>query len=346
MNSKATKQSTDEIVDEPWLSIVIPVYNEEANLPELLQRCLSVCEKIGRSYEIILVDDGSRDASVELIRAAVNDNTNKIAGVFLNRNYGQHSAVMAGFAHASGAVIVTLDADLQNPPEEIPRLLVPIEEGCDVVGSVRMHRKDSLFRRLSSRIINKGVQKATGVMMTDYGCMMRAYSRNIVNAMLQCREHSTFIPVLANSFANRTAEIQVAHAERTNDESKYDIWKLINLQFDLLTSMTTFPLRLLSILGGGIAILGFLFSLLLFAMRFLYGAEWAAEGVFTVFAVLFIFIGLQLLAMGVVGEYIGRIYNDVRDRPSYFIREVIGAGANHADSSKILDGSQMESSVD
>jgi len=344
MNSIAG-QSNSKADDGPWLSIVIPVYNEEANLTELMQRCLSVCENLHRSYEIILVDDGSRDASVEIIRAAVSEHDDKIAGVFLNRNYGQHAAIMAGFAHASGAVIVTLDADLQNPPEEIPKLLGPIDNGCDVVGSVRMHRQDSLFRRLSSRIINKAVQKATGVMMTDYGCMLRAYRRSIVNAMLQCREHSTFIPVLANSFANRTAEVQVAHAERSNDESKYDIWKLINLQFDLLTSMTTFPLRLLSIVGGGMAMLGFLFSLLLFVMRFAYGAEWAAEGVFTVFAVLFIFAGLQLLAMGLVGEYIGRIYSDVRDRPSYFIREVIGTGAKHADTATMLDTDQMKVSA-
>ncbi|MCG6891442.1 MAG: glycosyltransferase [Gammaproteobacteria bacterium] len=336
MNAPDRKKTAGGKDDGPWLSIVIPVYNEEANLPELLQRCLAVGDNLGRRYEIVLVDDGSRDASEQIIRAAVKDHDDKIAGVFLNRNYGQHAAVMAGLAHASGAVIVTLDADLQNPPEEIPRLLVPIEDGCDVVGSVRMDRKDSLFRRLSSRIINKAVQRATGVMMTDYGCMLRAYSRQIVNAMLQCREHSTFIPVLANSFANRTAEIEVSHAERSNDESKYDIWKLINLQFDLLTSMTTFPLRLLSILGGGLALLGFMFSLLLFVMRFAYGAEWAAEGVFTVFAILFIFIGLQLLAIGVVGEYIGRIYNDVRDRPSYFIREVIGTGASRA-TDKMLD---------
>jgi undecaprenyl-phosphate 4-deoxy-4-formamido-L-arabinose transferase len=336
MNSRQNSSTVAKDASGPWLSIVIPVYNEEANLPELLKRCTDVCEKLDKTYEIILVDDGSRDASVEIIRSAVAAHEDTIAGVFLNRNYGQHAAVMAGLAHSSGAVIVTLDADLQNPPEEIPRLLVPIEDGCDVVGSVRMDRKDSLFRRLSSRIINKAVQRATGVMMTDYGCMLRAYNRQIVNAMLQCREHSTFIPVLANSFANRTAEIQVSHAERSNDESKYDIWKLINLQFDLLTSMTTFPLRLLSILGGGLALLGFMFSLLLFVMRFAYGAEWAAEGVFTVFAILFIFIGLQLLAIGLVGEYIGRIYNDVRDRPSYFIREVIGTGASRV-SDKMLD---------
>jgi len=311
----------------PWLSVVIPVFNEEANLPELIRRCLAVCNSLGKTYEIILVNDGSRDASAQIITDAAEANSGAIVGVLLNRNFGQHSAVMAGFAQARGEVIVTLDADLQNPPEEIPKLLKPIEDGCDVVGSVRMNRQDSMFRRWSSRLVNKGVQMATGVMMHDYGCMLRAYRRSIVNAMLQCHERSTFIPVLANSFANKTDEVMVAHAEREQGESKYNFWKLINLQFDLLTSMTTFPLRLLSLLGSGLAAMGFLFSILLFALRIIYGPDWAAEGVFTVFAILFIFLGVQLLAMGLLGEYIGRIYNDVRARPRYFIQKVVsGSG--------------------
>lgn len=319
-NLNKTRSSSDP---DTGLSLVIPVFNEEANLDELVKRCLDVCNKTEKRYEIILVDDGSRDLSQDIIRKAAGEYPGLVIGVFLNRNYGQHAAVMAGLAQSCGEVVVTLDADLQNPPEEIPKLLADIDSGSDVVGSVRQNRQDTLFRRLSSRIINKAVQKSTGVMMHDYGCMLRAYRRSIVEAMLQCHERSTFIPVLANSFANKTSEVEVAHAERVNDESKYDLWKLINLQFDLLTSMTTFPLRLLSVLGGGIALLGFLFSFLLLAMRLFYGSAWAAEGVFTVFAVLFIFIGIQLLAMGLLGEYIGRIYNDVRARPRYFVREII-----------------------
>jgi len=309
----------------PWLSIVIPVYNEKATLHELVSRCISMGDSLDKSYELILVDDGSRDESIAIIKEAATQHAGKIIGVFLNRNYGQHAAVMAGFEQSRGEVIVTLDADLQNPPEEIPKLLEYIDQGCDVVGSVREQRQDSWFRKTASRLINKAVQRATGVMMTDYGCMLRAYRRSIVEAMLQCHERSTFIPVLANSFANKTAEINVKHAQREQGESKYSVWKLINLQFDLLTSMTTFPLRLLSILGGGIALLGFCFSMLLIVLRLIHGAAWAGEGVFTVFAVLFVFIGAQLLALGLLGEYIGRIYNDVRARPRYFIREVFGA---------------------
>lgn len=305
-----------------YLSLVIPVYNEEANISELIERCLATAKKINKPFEIVLIDDGSRDRSVDMIREAHHQYP-EIVGVFLNRNYGQHAAVMAGLAQAKGDVIVTLDADLQNPPEEIPRLLGEINKGCDVVGTIRGRRRDSLLRKLPSMLINKAVQKATGVMMHDYGCMLRAYHRTVVDAMLQCHEHSTFIPVLANMFAHKTSEIKVSHARRENDRSKYSFFKLINLQFDLLTTMTTFPLRFLSLLGGGLAILGFALSALILFFRLLYGAEWAVQGVLTAFSILFIFMGVQLLSMGLLGEYIGRIYNDVRARPRYFIREVL-----------------------
>lgn len=311
-------------MNNPWLSLVIPVYDEQQNLPEMISRSLAVCGRLGKPFEIILVDDGSHDDSADIITRASYENQNLVFGVLLNRNYGQHAAVMAGLAESRGEVVVTLDADMQNPPEEIPKLLASIEAGCDVVGSIRRNRQDSLFRRLSSRLINKAVQLATGVIMHDYGCMLRAYRRSIVDSMLQCQERSTFIPVLANSFAEKTDEVEVEHAERNNDESKYNLWKLINLQFDLLTSMTTFPLRLLSILGGLISLVGFAFSFLLLASRLLFGAAWAADGVFTIFAVLFVFVGVQLLAIGLMGEYIGRIYNDVRARPRYIVKKRVG----------------------
>lgn len=308
----------------PLISVVIPVYNEEENLDELLTRCLTICSKMDHTFEIILVDDGSKDGSSQKIATAARENEGRVIGVLLNRNYGQHAAVMAGFAEARGDIIVTLDADLQNPPEEISKLIQKMEEGYDVVGSIRVPRQDTLFRRLASRIVNKAAQKATGVNMHDYGCMLRAYRRHIVEAMLQCHERSTFIPILANSFARKTVEIEVNHVARSNGDSKYNLWRLINLQFDLLTSMTTLPLRLLSILGGVISVAGIGFGIFLMIMRFIYGAEWAAQGVFTLFAVLFVFVGTQFIGMGLLGEYIGRIYHDVRARPRYFVQEVVG----------------------
>jgi undecaprenyl-phosphate 4-deoxy-4-formamido-L-arabinose transferase len=324
MNNNENNASTAASTEIQLISLVAPVYNEEANLTELVKRCVAVGETFGYPYELILVDDGSADSSPQMIQQAAKQHQGKVIGVLLNRNYGQHAAVMAGLAQSRGDIVVTLDADLQNPPEEIPSLLEKSVMGCDVVGSVRANRKDTFFRRSASKIINKAVQKATGVMMTDYGCMLRAYHRNIVDAMLACHERSTFIPVLANTFARQPCEVTVAHAGRSQDETKYSIMKLINLQFDLLTSMTTFPLRLLSVLGSVLAMAGFAFSIILLVTRIIYGADWAGEGVFTVFAILFIFIGVQLLAMGLLGEYIGRIYHDVRARPRYFIHKVVG----------------------
>ncbi|MGO1118720.1 undecaprenyl-phosphate 4-deoxy-4-formamido-L-arabinose transferase [Rhodovibrionaceae bacterium A322] len=315
------------------LSVVIPVYNEEDCLPELLRRTVTACAELDCDHEIILVDDGSRDKSPELLAEAAKAPDSKVVAIFLNRNYGQHSALMAGFAEATGDLVITLDADLQNPPEEIANLLAAARQGYDVVGTRRVNRQDSLFRRLASKAINVSVRQATGVDMTDYGCMLRAYRRHIIDAMLQCHERSTFIPVLANSFARRATEIPVAHSEREHGDSKYSFLRLINLMFDMVTSMTSAPLRFLSILGVGIAGLGLFFGLLLLTTRLIFGPEWAGDGVFTIFAFLFMFIGAQFIGMGLLGEYIGRIYNDVRARPRYFVQQVLRA-PEPADSKK------------
>nr|WP_279613605.1 undecaprenyl-phosphate 4-deoxy-4-formamido-L-arabinose transferase [Aeromonas dhakensis] len=305
------------------VSVVIPVYNEEASLPVLLSRVTAACDQLSQDYEVILIDDGSHDGSTELISEAAAIDGSKLVGVLLNRNYGQHAAIMAGFETAKGDLVITLDADLQNPPEEIPRLVEAAMQGYDVVGTMRRNRQDSWFRKTASKLINKSVQKATGVHMSDYGCMLRAYRRHIIDAMLCCQERSTFIPILANSFARRTIELEVGHAERAHGESKYGLMHLINLMYDLVTCMTTTPLRLLSIVGSVVAGIGFTFSILLLLMRLILGADWAADGVFTLFAILFTFVGVQLLGMGLLGEYIGRMYTDVRARPRYFIHRIV-----------------------
>ncbi len=313
------------------VSVVIPVFNEEESLPELMRRTENACSALGLEYEILLVDDGSADRSAELIADAAARPGSHVVGVLLNRNYGQHSAIMAGFSHVSGDLTITLDADLQNPPEEIPRLVQAAQQGYDVVGTVRQNRQDSWFRRRASRAINHLIQRVTGKAMGDYGCMLRAYRRHIVEAMLNCHERSTFIPILANTFARRTIELPVTHAEREFGDSKYSFMKLINLMYDLVTCLTTTPLRLLSIIGSLIALAGFAFSLALIVLRLFLGASWAGDGVFMLFAVLFIFVGAQFVGMGLLGEYIGRIYNDVRARPRYFIQRVISS-QQHASS--------------
>ncbi|MEE4150875.1 undecaprenyl-phosphate 4-deoxy-4-formamido-L-arabinose transferase [Pseudomonas viridiflava] len=305
------------------VSIVIPVYNEQQSLPELLRRTEAACARLRHDYEIVLVDDGSRDQSAEILQQAAERDGSRVVAVILNRNYGQHAAIMAGFEQCKGDVIVTLDADLQNPPEEIPRLIALAEQGYDVVGTVRNNRQDSAWRRWPSKLINLAVQRSTGVAMSDYGCMLRAYRRTIVDAMLACRERSTFIPILANSFARHTTEVLVEHAEREHGDSKYSPMRLINLMFDLITCMTTTPLRLLSIVGFSMAFLGLLFAVMLIVLRLIFGAPWAENGTFVLFAVLFVFTGGQFIGMGLLGEYLGRMYSDVRARPRFFIEKVV-----------------------
>jgi undecaprenyl-phosphate 4-deoxy-4-formamido-L-arabinose transferase len=306
------------------VSVVVPVFNERENLPELLRRTMAAGRAMGRPWELILIDDGSRDGSDEMLAQYAREHAGEVKALLLYRNAGQHNAILCGFAHAQGDVLVTLDADLQNPPEEIGRLVEKIEEGFDVVGSVRQDRQDAAFRKIFSGMVNLMVRRSTGVILHDYGCMLRAYRRKVVEAMLSCRERSTFIPVLANLFAKRVTEIPVGHAERAAGTSKYSFLKLINLQFDLLTCMTAGPLRLLSWVGLCISALSVAFAALLLVLRFAYGAEWAGQGVFTLFAVLFFFTGAQFVALGLMGEYVGRIHGDVRERPRYLLDRVVG----------------------
>jgi undecaprenyl-phosphate 4-deoxy-4-formamido-L-arabinose transferase len=250
----------------------------------------------------------------------------EIKVVELTRNYGQHAAIFSGFSVVRGDIVITLDADLQNPPEEIPNLVRVMEEGdYDVVGTIRKERKDSFFRTFPSRIINAVTRKITKVNMSDWGCMLRAYRRGIVERMVDCHEHSTFIPALATYFAKKVTEIEVVHDARHGGESHYSLRKLINLQFDLVSSFSDFPLKFIMYAGIGMAFLGISLGVVLGIARIIYGASWAAEGVFTLFSILFAFVGFQFFALGVMGEYIGRIYREVRKRPEYTIERIYPA---------------------
>jgi undecaprenyl-phosphate 4-deoxy-4-formamido-L-arabinose transferase len=303
------------------VAVVIPVYNEEENLPALMQRLMPVMQGLGKSFEIIFIDDGSHDQSLQILKGFTQNSPVKV--VELTRNYGQHAAIMAGFSIIQADIIITIDADLQNPPEEITNLINVMEEGnYDVVGTIRKGRKDSFFRILPSKIINIVARKITGVSMRDWGCMLRCYRRPVVERMIQCHEHSTFIPALATVFAKRVTEIEVAHEERHGGKSNYPLRKLINLQFDLVASFSDLPMRLIMYGGVLMSLLGICFGTFLAIARLAYGAHWAAEGIFTLFAVLFVFVGLQFFALGVIGEYIGRIYREVRKRPEYVIEKI------------------------
>jgi len=305
------------------ISVVIPVYNEEKNLPLLMDRLEAALRPMGRPYEILFVDDGSRDRSLEILKDFVGRNGVRV--IELTRNYGQHSAIMSGFSAVRGRIVVTLDADLQNPPEEIPGLVRAMEDGnYEVVGTVRTMRRDSVLRTIPSRIVNAMTRKITGVSMTDWGCMLRAYRREVVDRMVESQEYSTFIPALATLYAKRMTEIPVAHAERHGGVSNYNLAKLLNLQFDLLTSFSEFPLKVLLYLGSVLAFGGMSLGLLLAAMRLFYGTEWGGYGVFTLFAILFFFVGALFFALGIMGQYVGRIYHEVRKRPRFTIRRVHG----------------------
>jgi len=305
------------------VDLVIPVFNEEANLPTLLERLQSDLASMTIPWRVIFVDDGSRDRSWEILTQAARRDS-RVLGVRLGRNYGQHAAIFAGFAQCEADAVVTLDADLQNPPAEIPRLIEALDEGFDVAGGWRRVRHDNAFRRLASFMMNRLISKTTGVPLRDYGCMLRAYRIDIVRLMRESGETSSYIPALAHCFTDRMTEIPVAHAERAEGESRYSVFGLVSLLLDLLTGFSMFPLRMLSTLGFAAACVGIAFALFLLVMRLTLGSGWAAEGVITLFAPLFVFLGAQFIALGLLGEYIGRIYNEVRRRPQYVVRNVIG----------------------
>jgi undecaprenyl-phosphate 4-deoxy-4-formamido-L-arabinose transferase len=306
----------------PEISVVIPVFNEEENLRELGERLIRTLTAMGRPFEIIFVDDGSTDGSWELLADLNRHYPQNIRALQFHRNFGQHQAIFAGFQAAKGKVMVTLDADLQNPPEEIPRLVAKLEEGYDTVGGWRENRQDSIFRRLPSQLVNYVMSRVTGVKLRDYGCMLRAYRRSVVDSINQCQESSSFIPALANLFAQRVAEIPVGHAERERGKSKYGIIKLLRLNFDLMTGFSNLPIHLVGFMGVTIAFLGLLFGFFLIIRRIFVGPE--VEGVFTLFAILFVFVGLNTLGLALIGEYVGRIYREVRGRPRFVVRQTLG----------------------
>ena len=311
---------------DPKLSVVIPVYNEEEVLPSLFARLYPALDALGIAYECVFVNDGSRDHSVALLRQQFQRRPKHTRVVLFHANFGQHSAVMAGLSYSRGDYVVTLDADLQNPPEEIGKLVDMLEKGYDYVGTIRQKRQDYLWRRTLSKGMNKIRERITPVRITDQGCMMRGYSRGVVTALNQTREINTFIPALASLYAMNPIEVPISHEERYAGQSKYSLYSLIRLNFDLITGFSVVPLQLFSMIGMAVSILAVLFMIYLLGRRLLLGSE--AEGVFTLFGVTFFFIGLALFGIGLLGEYVGRIYAQVRERPRYIVEAVLEADEN------------------
>jgi undecaprenyl-phosphate 4-deoxy-4-formamido-L-arabinose transferase len=303
------------------LSVVIPVYNEEQNLPALFTRIYPVLDALGRRYEIIFTNDGSADRSIDLLRAQHAQRPDVTRVIDFNANYGQHMAIMAGFERVRGEIVVTLDADLQNPPEEIPKLLAAIDAGHDYVGGFRIARQDPPFRTWASRIINTVREHTTSITMTDQGCMLRAYRRPIIDAIVRSGAINTFIPALAYTFADRPTEIGVRHEERHAGVSNYSLYKLVRLNFDLITSFSLVPLQYFTMFALACSAGSFLLVIVLAGRRILIGPE--EGGLFTLFGILFFLISVTMVGIGLIGEYVGRTYQVVRARQRYHIRAVL-----------------------
>jgi undecaprenyl-phosphate 4-deoxy-4-formamido-L-arabinose transferase len=307
----------------PNLSVVIPVYNEEAVLPALFARLYPALDALGVTYEIVFVNDGSRDRSAALLREQFQRRPDVTRAILFNGNFGQHMAIMAGFEHVRGERVVTLDADLQNPPEEIGKLLARMDEGHDYVGSIRKLRQDAAWRRWASKAMNRVRERITHIRMTDQGCMLRAYDRGIIDAIRASREVSTYIPALAYSFAHNPAEVEVEHEERQAGESKYSLYKLIRLNFDLVTGFSVLPLQLFSLFGIAVALVSLGTYVVVIAYRLYQGV---GDGIWVIWdrdILEFFLIGVQLFGLGLIGEYVGRIYQQVRERPRYLIQAIL-----------------------
>jgi undecaprenyl-phosphate 4-deoxy-4-formamido-L-arabinose transferase len=303
------------------VSVVIPIFNEEAGLQNLFDRLYPVLDQLGRQCEVVFVDDGSSDRSVAVLRAQFAKRPDVTRVVILARNVGQHMAIMAGFAQTRGDYIITLDADLQNPPEEIASIVAAMDKGADYVGTIRKNRHDVYWRKAASRLMNRFRERTTQIRITDQGCMLRGYDREIVDAINSCVEVSTFVPALGYTFARNPVEIEVAHEERSVGQSKYSLYRLIRLNFDLMTGFSVMPLQLFSMAGIVIAVASLFFVVFLAIRRLVVGSE--AEGVFTLFGIAFFLIGVLLLGVGVVGEYVGRIYEQVRQRPRFTVAALL-----------------------
>jgi len=303
-----------------YLSVVIPVYNEEENLESLFKRLTETLDKLKKPFEIIFTNDGSKDRSVEMLVEFHKKRPENVRVIDFNGNFGQHMAIIAAFERVRGEVVVTLDADLQNPPEEIPKLLKVIDQGHDYVGGYRDSRKDNFFRTWASKLVNFVRARITDIKMTDQGCMLPPYRRPVVDEIVKSGETSTFIPALAYKFSGNPSEVEVVHAEREAGESKYNLYKLARLNFDLITGFSLVPLQVFTLFGLVTGAFSFLLVLYMLIRRVMVGPE--AEGLFTLFAILYFLVSVGIVGIGIIGEYVGRIFKAVSYRPRFLIKEV------------------------
>ena len=309
----------EHVSNNPQVSIVIPVFNEEENMEALSSRVLNTMDADKRSYEVIFVDDGSSDKTPQMLKDLFAARPDVIRVISFNGNYGQYVAILAGFEHVRGDVVVTLDADLQNLPEEIPMLLDKIDEGYDLVGGYRKQRHDNWFRTYASKTINCIRAKTTGIQTRDHGCMLRAYRRYIIEQVVKTRETSTFITALAQKFAGKAIDFPVTHEERAAGTSKYNLYKLIRITFDLMTGFSMAPLQAFTMVG--MVISGA--SLIYFFVEVFKKVVGHHHGFGLHFAFVFLLLSVIILGIGLLGEYLGRTYFAVCGHPKFVIKEIL-----------------------
>ncbi len=302
-------------------SVVIPLFGDAEILPELHQRVSAVMASLGQPYEIVYVDDGSRDNTFVVLSDVYRADPTHVKGVRLLRNFGQHPAVTAGFEQTSGQIVITLDSDLQNPPEEVPKLLDKLVKGYDVVVGWRQMRQDSIWRTLPSKFINWLISRSTGVKLHDYGSMLRVYRREVVQLLNQTQESTKFITALTSWLGVNIVETPVRHEAAAGGESRYNIRRLFRMTIDLATGYSLVPIQMVTAGGLLMATIGIGTGLFLLVWRIVLNTN--PTGLSSFIALLLVLFGIQLAGLGIVGEYIGRIYIEVRDRPYYLIRTIL-----------------------
>ncbi len=310
------------------VSIVVPLYNEEENVEVLHERIMEVLTTNTIDYEIIYVDDGSNDSTLELLDKLQAQHKN-IVVLSLRRNFGQTAAFAAGFDFARGDIVITMDGDLQNDPKDIPRLLEEIKD-CDLVSGWRKKRKDPFItRRLPSIIANWLISKVTGVRLHDYGCSLKAYRRDVVKNLRLYGEMHRFIPAVASWYGVRISEIETTHHPRLRGKSKYGISRTIRVLLDLITvkflqSFSTKPMQFFGPMGLIFCLIGFSTSLYLTVDKLFRGANIGGRPLL-LFGVLLIIVGVQFIGMGLLGEMLVRVYHESQKKPIYAIKKILGS---------------------
>jgi glycosyltransferase involved in cell wall biosynthesis len=304
-----------------WHSVVIPVYNEEGNVRELVDRLVPVLERNQKSFEILFVDDGSRDGTAAMVRAVAAGDP-RIKLIRFSRNYGQEAAVQAGILRASGRYVIQMDGDLQNPPEELDKLLAKRDEGYEIVYGVRTKRKDPLHRVMASRFMMWFMKRILSIELPEDVTTFRVIEGKTARLIAGLPEKKKFFSALAVWTGARSTTVPVGHAARTRGVTKYGLGKLINHTFDLMVGFSTRPLRIIGVGGAVVALLGLGFGSFRIAQKLL-GAD-ITMGYTSLFAAIAILGGLQLIALSVIGEYIGRIFIQIQGRPLYNVAEEVG----------------------